>query len=643
MNLPQHTMRVFVVLVLITNQDEISSSPLIEDQGSSVVCEDIAEAIVYIHENSPDQMTLEDKCIRYAVMASMIKPKGRLHDKAVILVLKMPEDQLLGLYRELDDNQIGGHFMTAIDGFRAASMLGPPFLELIECIKKINTPSVKVYLDGEELNMILRLYRQVLKDPDTKISFNDIDIRGFHRAFIISLMHLFKDHIQSDSEIYHNLKDRIGDEASSSGRKQRIIPKGPITDSERWEMRREERRGLASHRHREQERLRKQRLKILDSDSEREKARLRKLKRSTLLLQRHQDIQSASRPISILPKPPIASDLAAVQQDHEQRPDSQQLSSERPLSHVAPAHESIDRPTIAPFAQERRRVDQVPAVEEMSVPPGFEPTIPEAPFSDQPQECVPRIRRSRRRQQQREQREQQRKQAQQQEYLDYGIEQHLPDLAQLWSQVAPIYESIPTPIVQSPQQQEEQVRGINDFSTISNSESPVSDSHQHEHGRRRRQRRRRHNRPQEQEQRPLVYQEETPPELAITMPDMRQPINDLPVTVPTEQIPTRPVRPPRPSKPPQPLVNPMTPFPHFPNQLDTTKEIFSRSPSPGFGTHGADYFIDSSATAEQSQFDYVMHINEPDYRFEDTDEVVRSILSPSPSLSKADRIEPPDT
>lgn len=127
---------------------------------TSLKCADIAEAINYFYEHCPDQMTRTDKCKRYAVMVSFVRPKVRLDERAACQVLEMPEDTLDRSYEELAaKNQLQALYMTAIDGFRASSIIGPPLFELIQCLKQIEDHSVRRYLEDPELTIILGLYR----------------------------------------------------------------------------------------------------------------------------------------------------------------------------------------------------------------------------------------------------------------------------------------------------------------------------------------------------------------------------------------------------------------------------------------------------------------------------------------------------
>lgn len=79
-----------------------------------VICDDIAEAIDYLYKHLPARMTLTDKCKRYALMASYLKPKTRLSRMLVSRALNLPDDQVNKFYQRFAArNRLGGHFSFA--------------------------------------------------------------------------------------------------------------------------------------------------------------------------------------------------------------------------------------------------------------------------------------------------------------------------------------------------------------------------------------------------------------------------------------------------------------------------------------------------------------------------------------------------
>lgn len=493
-----------VVLRVFVVDNYINCIPTI-DQELFICYDDIAEATNYLYEHLPRQMTLDQKCIRYCVMTSMTKPRGRLHKKAVLQVLDMSEDELIRLYEGMKvKDELGAHYMTAIDGFRAASMLGPPFLELIECIKRIDSPAVHRYLEGEELNTILTLYKQVLESPDTKISLGDFpNWSRFRRAFVRSLIHLFRDDLKFDWAIYQTLgSTEAADLVRANSSKQPESLDGPSIGSKR-RPRRQERRRLAAHRHREQERLRKQRLKILDPSLESEKARYRQQQRIITLRKEAEQRaipkrqRFATKPKLISPKPTLPYNLAIFQ-------------------HNPPMTQMTQIP----------QIQQIPQLQ---------------PQQQQPQ---PRL-----------------------HSKQQGTEQRSPELVEHWSEVAHIYESIPTPIMYSSrdQQQSEQVPTSLELEPRISGTLSSHLSHQHRYGRRLR-----HLEEEEEEEQRrkkrlrLSRLDRVPLDLSTTEPNVQQLILDEPVSPSDKHTSFRPLGLIKPIES-QPLVEP-TPLPRPSNQ-----------------------------------------------------------------------------
>lgn len=229
--------------------------------------DDISEAITYQYDIMTNRMTFDERCKRYAVMASMIKPNGKIHNKAVYQVSSMTEESLGSLINQfIANNELASLYMTAIDGLSAASVLGPPFLELIQCLSQMDDTRISKFLNDEELNVILELYDRTVRSADAKVDLNFIyELSSCHREFVVSLLHIFKDHIDYDSPIYQDLVNFGVAEPINSTQLQGQTQKVLMTHKQRQEQRRFESLKLAKHRHREQERLCKRRVKILSS------------------------------------------------------------------------------------------------------------------------------------------------------------------------------------------------------------------------------------------------------------------------------------------------------------------------------------------------------------------------------------------
>lgn len=573
--------RLFIYLMVafvLLKPDNIGCSPGGSDQDAEVLCDDIPEAIYYIYEHLPDDMSLDDKCVRYAVMTSMIHPKGRLHNKAVVFTLNLPEDQLLSLYHEFNDTELGVHYMTAIDGFRAASMIGPPFIELVECLKRINVPFVQKYLSGEELSTIIRLYRQVQESPTEKAKFEG----KFNRAFLVSLLYLFGDHIDSDSLLFKSMKQRFGEEANILASQ---IWHGPSRLDERQAMRRERRQQLAAHRHREQERLRGQRLSIVNPDTALERSELRKQHRR--MMRRKEVIKQKRRLQTLYNTAKPSSATRPVQQVAEHG--SPNLV--QPWKEVAPVHESVALP-------EQLNLHVSPHV------------LRQIEQKDNRRLRVLRL------QQQRDQL--QRRRTRQDQSRPQDLTGQLHSSTQVWAQHAPVGADIhrSRPI--------ESLGGI--FVPILESSVSTGTISKQTHrdrtrGRRRMVRRRTHEQSHQQENHPPTLL----PSVATHQNSGRLIFGEPP----SVNIDHPALRPPRPPRPPQPLVNPMTPFPRLSDQIGPADDL-SPYPSP-YDPPIEDlpdtYVTDSITREHSSHFDYERPLIRPVHHFEDTDEVVQSIIT----------------
>lgn len=217
------------------------------------------------HKTLDDRMTLDERCKRYAVMASFLSTKGRPLSSARSLACMLSEEDINKLYSKLVANdELPALYMTTIDGYRAASHLGPPFLDLIECLKKIEKPFIHTYLNNPELTLIIELHKQVLQAPDKKIDFGKMDLAHLPPAFRTSLIHLFKNNLLFDDSGELDF-DATPNDPNQAGDLQKRYPWG----------RHRQQQLVSTHHHREQERLRYYRLKLL-KPMNRAKARERK-------------------------------------------------------------------------------------------------------------------------------------------------------------------------------------------------------------------------------------------------------------------------------------------------------------------------------------------------------------------------------
>lgn len=227
-------------------------------------CKDIAEAMNLLSETMPTQMTLDERCKRFAVLSSILSAaKGRPQSRGLSQVLSMSEDDLSAHYENLTlNNELMAAYMVAIDGYRSSFQLGPPFLDLIACLKQIGTPQIRPYLNNPELKLTERTYKKTIQSPDIKIDLDSIDFRKFTPAFQTSFIHLFRRNLQNDTWVTRHLM-RHGEQPNTTDQHYPEMTLDETRHMIRTLGRNDPRRMVTTHRHREQERLRKQRLRIL--------------------------------------------------------------------------------------------------------------------------------------------------------------------------------------------------------------------------------------------------------------------------------------------------------------------------------------------------------------------------------------------
>lgn len=255
-------------------------------------CKYASDAIDRLRHKLPSEMTLEDKCKRYAVITSIINSKGRRRRKVEEYILRLTEDQVYQLYRRIDPVDLGQLFMNAIDGFRI-SQLGPALFDIVKCLERVDTQMARTYLKSPELNIILELYRHVLQSPDAKIDLNSTDLPKDHSLFSESLKNLFGKYLLNDPSSMNQDKSRVDGCAKGASNKAGLPDLPRLFE------------------HREQERLRQQRIKLLQPEAIRERARIRQQNRRKRLRQLDQQtretqlgaIKKAVKPHRSEPKP----------------------------------------------------------------------------------------------------------------------------------------------------------------------------------------------------------------------------------------------------------------------------------------------------------------------------------------------------
>lgn len=263
-----------IALAVSSNTNSLPVLGAVHHENIHLKCNDVLD---HVHASFPDEMALEDRCKRYAVVSSLLSAKGRPQHMARAIICQMSGEEIDRMYLALEaDDELPRLFMTAIDGYRA-SKLGPAFLELIECLKPINRPYIGTYLHNPELVLVVDLYKRVLQSPEMKLDLGNMQLEHFSHAFLRRLGYLFENNLHESAA--RPMRDN---DSSRNGKlRQRVFPWG----------RRDPEELSTRHHHREQERLRNYRLKLLDPtirEKAREQQRQRRLKDS---LQRDRNMQ----------------------------------------------------------------------------------------------------------------------------------------------------------------------------------------------------------------------------------------------------------------------------------------------------------------------------------------------------------------
>lgn len=237
----------------------------------------MSKALNYIHDSLPGNTPLEEKCQRYAVLLSMSATLGVPYELSVSKLIMLDGYSLNLQYQKIDADDMSSFYMSAIDRYRI-TQLAPPFLEIIECLRMIDKPFVKVYLSNDELKIIVDLYKMVLGMPVTMVNLSGADLRTFHPSFQKTLRQLFQGHLNFDHtddlpEPRHNSRWRMINFADQN----ELNSLGLLDDKQlaaEWQrqqraIRQRRYREKHVHRRREWSRLTQQRLRLLNPDEAR--------------------------------------------------------------------------------------------------------------------------------------------------------------------------------------------------------------------------------------------------------------------------------------------------------------------------------------------------------------------------------------
>lgn len=229
----------------------------------------------YLHQNMPNHFTTEDKCKRYALLLHMTAAGGLPRESSVDDLIRSDNAVLDNELLAIDADMVSQSYMRAAEKYRI-SRLAPAFIDIIECLNKIDTPMVKKYLDDRELKIIVHLYKQVLGLSEGPIDLNFLDLTDCSHNFMVTLKNLF----QGQLDIDHLCE-------TSKVKPRRHYKKPPLDiarpSTSQVEYRRQKNRSdqrIFRMRHmsqeRERSRLAQRRSRMLQPDLTREKDRIRK-------------------------------------------------------------------------------------------------------------------------------------------------------------------------------------------------------------------------------------------------------------------------------------------------------------------------------------------------------------------------------
>lgn len=239
------------------------SLPILEHVGCSTIdevrfdvttpCQNVAEAINRLYSvYSADCMSLEARCERYAVFLTMAQVRDVTNELALLQMSGLKEDTLDLLYEEISTAELAARYKSAIEVYRS-SHLQPAFIDLVECMRRIDTVAVRNYLGDPELAVVVNLYERAL------ITSESIDLSSFDPSIRATLSKLFAKHLDSSENNPVRSSDQINlfNQLSPSFLPQKAKAEQYIRDTEeRLRLKCKERRRQHSFRKKNLERVR---------------------------------------------------------------------------------------------------------------------------------------------------------------------------------------------------------------------------------------------------------------------------------------------------------------------------------------------------------------------------------------------------
>lgn len=244
----------------------------------------LTEALNYFYDSVSDYMPLDARCRRYAVMISMFEEGTALYDTTVANLAARHEYLLNQQVQGMDDVRLSSMLIYAIDKYRSTE-LAPAFIDLLDCLREIETDAVQKYMGDRELIMIETFYRKVRRSPDMKFDLASLEMFKFHPTFMSTLRNLFGDYIKDESSAGATTsQDPKKSKDPSTSNKEGPSAEGDALDDLIVKLE----HGKLSRR-RERDRLRQRRLRILKPEQIRERERVRHQIRRKKKRERDQD------------------------------------------------------------------------------------------------------------------------------------------------------------------------------------------------------------------------------------------------------------------------------------------------------------------------------------------------------------------
>lgn len=285
---------VLIVVLSFMNSSTCTSTEHRKRPGYVKRYKDVKDMTNWLHDALPDQMPIEQKCKRYAILLTDLDHTSTPNQTTIDRLATQSDDDINAQYQKIDIKSLEARFMTTIEQYRITH-LSPGFNDLISCLEQLNTPLSEEYLENEELIIIVDLYRKVLGLPSS-IDINRLDMRRYHPTFRAALAHLFREEfgLQFDRVLGHQVPYRPLRRprySRGSSPKSSTAISSYSYDSEQHPKSRLYRAQLRyRERHifkiRERARLKQQRLRLLDPTHE----RTRRKRRVRLRLREHRDI-----------------------------------------------------------------------------------------------------------------------------------------------------------------------------------------------------------------------------------------------------------------------------------------------------------------------------------------------------------------